>query len=476
MTPVELGDRRRSFLNDSPESSTYPTPPYHYSIPDELMMQRSGISRNAYIPKSLPTTTASNITPVRPGSRHQSKEEDEDIVSPTPNPDRPRSSAQHVPRSKEQHEEGVGAGAGGRKVSNESERFSLKRSGSSTGTSHTESPGMIGKSRLELDPRDILLLNEPVSQTSHAQGIVEELGMKIKMEQDEKVALEREVSELRRMFGVEREKFDVEKERFEVERRKFEVERERWVLEMEKARFDYRKAEHEISQLKEEVKKLSEVGVGKDKSLIDLESAGNDVVSKNMGTQTESRDLEAEHTVSQSTQTEHTINKSTQTETPDDEVEDTSHCEAEMEAGSESEASTLRNPSSPSKFPEFSYDMLNQDCLPYYKDLGLELIDELSNKDKEYLLKKVMWTFMIKFNDLDVSIERFAQFVLIVYQYLNKLHLVVYPGHKLKCSDYYRGRVYRDGRVDEDMVGLQECLEGMMKIIHDSLHGEKLNS
>ncbi|RCK59145.1 hypothetical protein Cantr_07969 [Candida viswanathii] len=471
MTPVELGDRRRSFLNDSPESSTYPTPPYHYSIPDEQMIQRSGISRIGYIPKSLPTTTTSNITPVRPGSRHH--EEQEDVVSPTPNPDRPRSSAHHAPRS-EEHEDG--AGGGGRKVSNESERFSLKRSGSSTGTSHTESPGMIGKSRLELDPRDILLLNEPVSQRSHAQGIVEELRMKIKVEQDEKVASEREVSELRHMFDVEREKFGVEREKFEVERRKFEVERERWALEMEKARFDYSKAEHEISQLKEEVKKLNEVAVGEDRSLIDLESAGNDVVNKNMGTQTESRSLETEHTVSQSTQTEHTINQSTQTETPEDKVGDTSHCEAEAEAGSDSEASTLRNPSTPSKFPEFSYDMLNQDCLSHYHDLGLELIDELSNTDKEYLLKKVMWTFMIKFDDLDVSIERFAQFVLIVYQYLNKLHLVVYPGHKLKCSDYYRGRVYRDGRVDEDMVGLQECLKGMMEIIHDSLHGEKLNS
>ena len=69
-----------------------------------------------------------------------------------------------------------------------------------------------------------------------------------------------------------------------------------------------------------------------------------------------------------------------------------------------------------------------------------------------------MCQFMIDYYNIDASLIRYARFLSIVYQFLNDLHLIIYPGQILKSSDYYRGRVYRDGKIDEEMIGLKNVL------------------
>ncbi|CAX39760.1 conserved hypothetical protein [Candida dubliniensis CD36] len=124
--------------------------------------------------------------------------------------------------------------------------------------------------------------------------------------------------------------------------------------------------------------------------------------------------------------------------------------------------------SSVSVFPEFSLSSYSSKFHNYYKQLHLDQIDELSKRDLQYLIKTTMCQFMIDYYNIDTSLTRYARFLSIVYQFLNELHLIIYPGQILKSSDYYRGRVYRDGKIDEEMIGLKECLNGMQDKIRET--------
>lgn len=122
-----------------------------------------------------------------------------------------------------------------------------------------------------------------------------------------------------------------------------------------------------------------------------------------------------------------------------------------------------------SVFPEFSLASYNSKFHNYYKQLHLDQIDELNKRDLQYLIKTTMCQFMIDYYNIDASLIRYARFLSIVYQFLNDLHLIIYPGQILKSSDYYRGRVYRDGKIDEEMIGLKECLNGIQNKIRETL-------
>ncbi|KAI3404852.2 hypothetical protein KGF56_002369 [Candida oxycetoniae] len=109
----------------------------------------------------------------------------------------------------------------------------------------------------------------------------------------------------------------------------------------------------------------------------------------------------------------------------------------------------------------------------------LARVDELDIEDLKYCIKHTMCCFTIDLTErYDSDINRYAYFINIVSKFLKHLHKELYNGQNLKCSDHFKGKVLNaNGEVDERMVLLQECLNGMLenvKRIRDKKIG-KLN-
>lgn len=531
----DLSDIEKSYMFDSPVSTDHSTPGQKGQGRNIISVySEDQIFKKGNIQQQQQQQENKSLNMIETPSRVPSRDKQyESLKSPTPNPKpKPiipeRQQVRQEPLTQEFLNGRLASDNGGRKVSDNSDRLSLKRPNDmhynhnrndSNSSTITSLPSVNHESKPFFDPHDILEVpkQNPLNQESISfQKQIQEKDEYIKLltrqghdERDKNKELEREIKlirdqyllqETKHQLEVDRLKFENTKAMYEISQLKDEIAklqnetitlRSKTQEQMQmKPRFD--DFFNEITPIVEEKEGVSHAPQSKEHARPDV---SNEEVSpiddEKVPVSPTKEQQEEEDLITQvkkviiscnkSTQTNITKNQSTQTEPLYDNIPDDAAPVTTSKDLNQEEQSPIPDDDTieiqplqdlkPNKYPEFSLSSLDPEVIPYYKALKLDLVDELSARDKEYLIKKLMSKFMIKFDILDESIQRFSKFILICYDYLNRLHQVVYPGHKLKCSDYYRGRAYRNGKVDEEMIGLQECLEGMIHVINDSLHG-----
>ncbi|GEQ69010.1 hypothetical protein JCM33374_g2680 [Metschnikowia sp. JCM 33374] len=102
---------------------------------------------------------------------------------------------------------------------------------------------------------------------------------------------------------------------------------------------------------------------------------------------------------------------------------------------------------------------------PYCQQLQLRKVDDLGDSEKATVIKNVMLSLLVcDFDHLSVMMPKVGAFLRMAMKFLDTLHEKLYPDQDMKPSQYLRNY-----NIDIN-GGLQQCLDGMLKLVCELLN------
>lgn len=113
---------------------------------------------------------------------------------------------------------------------------------------------------------------------------------------------------------------------------------------------------------------------------------------------------------------------------------------------------------------QFNVNSLDKEFRLFYDKLNLYKIDQMTKFEMSNLIKNLLLTLLIDFNDLPTKVIKLSKFLKLSSQFMDNQHQLLYINHEIKPSFYLKN----NGKNDLD--DFSSCLNGMYEIIKHSLN------